>query len=356
MNNIFFTVPEVVSLVGVFQCVYLLVYVSFRAGNVIRVLLPILYFFVLGFAFFIDLARGFISDITPYYEIISWASWTFGIPLSVLLVLQMSHITKLPSLINWSILLVVPFAFIFSFATVSYISPTCEGVIVNCGDFVSLLDISGLVAGAISLLAIWGHRNIFQDVRNQKAGQERYWLILSLIIINICFLSLTVFHTSGYSHDINTGLLRSILGLAFVYLISTSLFRIYPNALFETDKKKRSDVLSNEDEEVVKKINDLLVLDKIYHEASYSRSDLAREIGVPEAILSRIINVHFKKSFPQLLNEYRVEDAKRLLLDTDESIKIIANEVGFNSLPSFNRAFKEFAGQSPSDYRKYIIK
>ena len=356
MNNIFFTVPEVVSLVGVFQCVYLLVYVSFRAGNIIRVLLPILYFFILGTAFFIDLARGFISDITPYYDVISWAMWAFGTPLSVLLIVQMSHIKKLPSFINWTILLVVPFALIFSFVIVTYISSSCEGSLPKCNDFMSLLDVSGLVAGAISLLAIWGHRNIFSDVRNQSAGQERYWLILSLIIVNICFLALTVFHTSGYDYSVNIGLLRSILGLSFVYLVSTSLFRIYPNALFDVDKKKRSDQLSVDDENIINKIDDLLMLDKIYHEASYSRSDLARELNVSEAVISRIINVHFKKSFPQLLNMYRVEDAKRLLLDTDESIKIIANEVGFNSLPSFNRAFKEFASQSPSNYRKYMIK
>lgn len=356
MNNIFFTVPEVVSLIGVFQCVYLLVYVSFRAGNIVRVFLPILYFFILGVAFFIDLARGFISDITPYYEVISWVSWAFGTPLSVLLIVQMSHITKLPSLINWAILLVVPFVMLFSYITVTYALPSCDGGLAMCNDFISLLNISGLVAGAISLLAIWGHRNIFSDVRNQNAGQERYWLILSLIILNVCFLALTAFHTSGYDYSINIGLLRSILGLSFVYLVSTSLFRIYPNALFEVDKKKRSDTLSSADDHVIKKIDDLLMLDKIYHEASYSRSDLARELSISEAVLSRIINVHFKKSFPQLLNQYRVEDAKRLLLDTDESIKIIANEVGFNSLPSFNRAFKEFAGQSPSDYRKYIVK
>ena len=63
-----------------------------------------------------------------------------------------------------------------------------------------------------------------------------------------------------------------------------------------------------------------------------------------------------RKSFPQLLNEKRVETAKTLLLDTDASIKIVAQEVGFNSLPSFNRVFKEVEGQSPSSYRKFMVK
>ncbi|PCI56918.1 MAG: AraC family transcriptional regulator [Alphaproteobacteria bacterium] len=355
MNNILFTIPEVVSLIGVFQCVYLLVYVSFRAGNLVRVILPVLYFLILGTAFFIDLARGSIADITPYYDVISWTSWSLGTPLSVLLIIQMSHITKLPSLVNWSILLVTPLALAFSVFITRYVAPSCGGIL-TCPDFLAWLNVSGLVAGAISLLAIWGHRNIFSDVRSQKAGQERYWLILSLIIVNIFFLALTAFHTTGYDLSLNISLLRAILGLSFVYLISTSLFRIYPNALFASAKRQSNDALSVDDQRISQKIEDLLRLDKIYHEATYSRSDLARELNVAEATVSRIINVHFQKSFPQVLNERRVEDAKRLLLDTDASIKVIAEEVGFNSLPSFNRAFKDFCGQSPSDYRKHTIK
>ncbi|PCK00326.1 MAG: AraC family transcriptional regulator [Zetaproteobacteria bacterium] len=355
MGNIVFTVPEVVSLIGVFQCVYLLVYVSFRAGDIIRVILPVLYFFVLGTAFFIDLARGFIADITPYYDVISWMSWSLGVPLSVLLIMQMSHITKLPSLVNWSILCVVPIALLFSVVMTMYMTPSCDEIL-TCSDFLAWLNISGLVAGAVSLLTIWGHRNIFSDVRGQKAGKERYWLILSLILVNIFFLTLTALHTTGYDLSLNTSLLRSLLGLSFVYLVSTSLFRIYPNALFVSSSRKNSSVLSVEDKSSIQKIEDLLKLDKIYHEASYSRSDLARELSISEATLSRIINVHFKKSFPQLLNEHRVEDAKILLLDTQASIKVISQEVGFNSLPSFNRAFKEFIRQSPSEYRKYTVK
>lgn len=355
MNNIVFTIPEVISLIGVFQCVYLLVYVSFRAGDIVRVILPVLYFLTLGTAFFIDLARGFIADITPYYDVISWASWSFGTPLSVLLIIQMSHITKLPSFINWNILLVTPIAMIFSVFITRYMTPLCEGIL-TCPEFLAWLNVSGLIAGAVSLLAIWGHRNIFSDVRSQKAGQERYWLILSLIIVNIFFLTLTAFHTTGYDLSLNIALLRSILGLSFVYLISTSLFRIYPNALFVSVKNKSRDVLSSEDQVIVQKIEQLLKFEKIYHEATYSRSDLARELSIAEATLSRIINMHFQRSFPQLLNEHRVEDAKILLLDTDASIKIVAEEVGFNSLPSFNRCFKDFTGESPSHYRKYIIK
>ena len=54
MDQLRFTIPEMLSLIGVFQCVYILVYVLFRAGNISRVVLPLLYFLVLGVGFFLD--------------------------------------------------------------------------------------------------------------------------------------------------------------------------------------------------------------------------------------------------------------------------------------------------------------
>ena len=355
MNNIVFTVPEVVALIGVFQCVYILVYVGFRVGDFWRIMLPIMYFFVLGLAFFTDLARNYISEISEYYEIISWLSWTSVIPISVLLIIQMSRIKTLPPLFNWSILLVVPLAFFSAAFSARYAVPDCLNKL-NCIAFYEFLDVTGLMAGAISLLAIWANRNLFDSVLRQKAGKERYWLILSLIIINIVFLLLTAFKTTSQHLTTEIALLRNVIGLAFVYLVSTSLFRIYPQALFLRDRPQNQDELTDEEMEIAEKIDALLSLEKIYHEPTYSRSDLARELNVAEAMLSRIINIHFQKSFPQLLNEKRVEDAKRLLLETDASIKIISEEVGFNSLPSFNRVFKEMSGQSPSSFRKFTVK
>ncbi len=356
MNDISFTLPEVISLIGVVQCVYVLVYVFFRAGNFIRVILPIIYFFILGLAFFVDLARSYISDITPYYELISWASWLMVIPLSVLLIVQMAHLHKLPSFVNWLILLVVPIAFLSSYIAVYYLVNFCEYGVLLCSEFNEWLSISGLIAGAVSLLAIWGHRNLFSDILKQKAGKERYWLILSLVIVNIVFLALIALGTTGYNLNFDVDLLRSILGLGFVYLVSTSLFRIYPKGLLLSYKKKADKELKPEDLLLIKKIDDLLDLDKIYHEATYSRSDLAQEIGVSEAKISKLINIHYKKSFPLLLNEKRISDSKILLLDTKASMKIVASEVGFNSLPSFNRVFKDMVGQSPSSYRNNMIK
>lgn len=351
VNTLSFTVFEVFSFLGVVQSVYLIVHILFRTKSFKHVVVPVSYFLVLCMAFLFDTARSNFGEFISHYEIVVWFLWVLCIPLSVLVIIQMAKITELPSFYSFCALFTVPIAFLLSKYFSMSLNSSCE-IYWKCTEFYELLNITGAVAGAISLLFIWSHRTLFSDVLKQKAGKERYWLILSLITLNVAFIAgFLLQYDSEY-----LVLLRTILGLAFIYLVSTSLLRIYPNALHISYKAPiRKDVVNN-DKDIAEKIKQLLTLDKIYHEATYSRTDLAQELGISEANVSRVINVYFGKSFPQLLNEYRVEDSKHLLLDTDASIKVISEEVGFNSLPSFNRCFKDIVGQSPSSYRSNIIK
>ena len=58
MDSLRFSIPEILSLLGVAQCVYLLVYMLFRSGSIKSVFLPGLYFLVLGIAFSFDFGRA----------------------------------------------------------------------------------------------------------------------------------------------------------------------------------------------------------------------------------------------------------------------------------------------------------
>lgn len=356
MDHLQFTLSEVVSLIGIVQCVYVIVHVCFRAGSVRRVILPVIFFLSLSFAFLSDLAFNFLGSHVPYYDILNWVAWASLIPLSVLLVFQMSDMRRLPSWPVWLVLLTVPLALLGAFFVSGGIDSACYDLRHICPSMFDWLRVLSVVAGAFALLLIWGKRNLFADILEQPAGQERYWLILSLIMVSIAFLVATALVTTAYDDMADFVMVRGVLGLGFVYLVSTSMFRIYPSALFVSAKSRGRTDLSDDEQGVVRMIDQLITLDKVYHESGYSRSDLARELNLPEGQVSRVISLHYKKSFPRLLNENRVEDAKRLLLDTDAAMVVIAKEVGFNSISSFNRVFKEIEGRSPSDYRQNMIK
>ena len=70
-----------------------------------------------------------------------------------------------------------------------------------------------------------------------------------------------------------------------------------------------------------------------------------------KSYLSQVINEYFRKNFSTFVNEYRVKEASRLLLEKESenyTIEAIANSVGFKSKSAFNSAFKKFTGITPS--------
>ena len=75
-------------------------------------------------------------------------------------------------------------------------------------------------------------------------------------------------------------------------------------------------------------------------------------IGLNSSTLSRAFNRYTGKTLPDYTNEFRVEEAKRLLGETDMTVTRISINSGFDNLRTFNRAFKKFTGISPIEYRE----
>ncbi len=118
--------------------------------------------------------------------------------------------------------------------------------------------------------------------------------------------------------------------------------------------KKKEKMLIENGEIVLEKLMNAIEQDKLYLDSNISLNSLSSYIKYPSHVVSIVINNTCKMSFIQLINSYRVEDAKDLLLKYDESISIssIALEVGFNSVSTFNRAFKKSEGVTPSHFQK----
>lgn len=97
----------------------------------------------------------------------------------------------------------------------------------------------------------------------------------------------------------------------------------------------------------------LLESDQLYKKSDISLSFLGKEMNLLERDISYIINKYGDCNFAQLINGYRIEEAKRLI-DQDSSQKIIAvaYEAGFNNLSTFNKVFKDSTGITPSAFKK----
>ena len=79
---------------------------------------------------------------------------------------------------------------------------------------------------------------------------------------------------------------------------------------------------------------------------------LARIAHVSEAHFIRSFRATFGETPNRYLQRRRVERAMFLLRTTDESVTDICMNVGFNSLGTFSRTFRDIVGESPSEYRK----
>jgi AraC-like DNA-binding protein len=92
--------------------------------------------------------------------------------------------------------------------------------------------------------------------------------------------------------------------------------------------------------------------ERVYLNEELSLATLAHELEVEPHQLSRFLNIHLHTTFTALINSYRVNEAKELLINKPEdTILDIAFAAGFNSKASFNRIFKKVTGMTPSEYR-----
>ncbi|WP_309120204.1 AraC family transcriptional regulator [Paenibacillus sp.] len=83
-----------------------------------------------------------------------------------------------------------------------------------------------------------------------------------------------------------------------------------------------------------------LLSDSFHFSADYLTKCFRSKYGIPPSVC---------------ITQFRMEHAKQLLLNSNRSIHEIANEVGFNDLSIFSRAFKNYQGDSPQNYRKKVF-
>jgi AraC-like DNA-binding protein len=103
------------------------------------------------------------------------------------------------------------------------------------------------------------------------------------------------------------------------------------------------------------KLEQLLLTQKSYQNPDCRLAHLAQQLNEPDYLVSQALNKHFGKSFFELMNELRINDALQLLAgETSKkyTIEAICFEVGFNSRAAFYRAFKKHTGKTPSEYIK----
>jgi AraC-like DNA-binding protein len=171
-------------------------------------------------------------------------------------------------------------------------------------------------------------------------------LLVGLWILHAFQLSRMLFPEIGWLFDL-VPLVGTALVLAFTALVLTDSRTL----------RALSQVVPSQPEHSVRTtdIDTYMRSEKPYLDSRLTLQQLADVVGLPPRQLSLLVQSTSESNFYQFVNKYRIEEAKRLLVDPREqrtSIEAIGLMAGFRARSTFYEAFRRQEGKTPAQYRK----
>ena len=206
-----------------------------------------------------------------------------------------------------------------------------------------------------------------QNIKNFSSNTEGIDLkclkhILYIIISFSFFFVIYIFTQSAVM--INTLLLISLLFIGYNAMRQKEIFPFSDSSkkeiktIIKQEKKNNSSKkrkASDDDYKLYEALLHLMETEKPFLSSDLSLFSLANQLSVSAHNLSFIINEYSGENFNQFVNRYRVEEAKKMIVNSKNnhlSILGIGFEVGFNSKSVFNTTFKKLTNQTPNEFKK----
>ncbi|WCO02301.1 helix-turn-helix domain-containing protein [Psychroserpens ponticola] len=122
----------------------------------------------------------------------------------------------------------------------------------------------------------------------------------------------------------------------------------YDGMVFKEDLNKNT---------LFKNIDAIIRKDKLYLNSNLDLTQIAKVLSVSIHEVSHMINEKTDTNFNGYINKFRIEEAKKIISKDKAkqyTIESIAYDVGFNSMSTFNSAFKKLESTTPSQYRNSL--
>lgn len=123
-------------------------------------------------------------------------------------------------------------------------------------------------------------------------------------------------------------------------------------------KKTNGNTLDNETiDQALILLDKAMFEDNVYLNPDLNLNMLSNHTGLAQKTISYVLNQNLKKNFNEYVNHHRVEAFKKRILQADMAhltIAGVAFECGFTSQSTFQRAFKQITGLTPSEFLKSI--
>ena len=240
-----------------------------------------------------------------------------------------------------------------------------------------------IVTKLISLIIYWTLvlQLYFKAVKNNNyltasvlRWQRNIVMFGSLYVLSYAVYAILIiqFIISGFLFNIQVGLMGVlVIYVGYTAFVNPSVFGkikfvaagttedIDATKKSETSKYSKSGLTHSSSLELKEQLEHLLKNEKIYRKNNLTLSELSELLNTNRHNTSQVINEHFNLNFFELINLYRINEAKEITLSIDQKRRLniidIAYEVGFNNKVTFNKSFKKITKTTPSEYWKTAI-
>lgn len=183
--------------------------------------------------------------------------------------------------------------------------------------------------------------------KEEQLDYDDFWM---LSVFSGILLIWIAYFTASY-----TSYITGALSFSFTLYLSISVLVYQRKKSFTTTAKKEkyasNKISSDEAKSLFEKIEKTINDQKLFKNPNLTLPQLAKTVNIRQHRISQLLNDNLDKSFTQFVNEYRIEEAKKLLkTDSNLKMEIIAEKSGFNSNSTFYTAFKKITNTTPAKY------
>jgi AraC-like DNA-binding protein len=121
-------------------------------------------------------------------------------------------------------------------------------------------------------------------------------------------------------------------------------------------KPERKKIADNDAQLWLEKLEKVIRDNALYKDPNLKLSDLAQKINISTHQLSQLLNDNLGKSFSTYINEYRINEACKLISSSGHlTFEAIGYEVGYNSKSTFYAAFRKIKATTPALYKETLV-
>ena len=209
---------------------------------------------------------------------------------------------------------------------------------------------------------------IFNNFSSSDNNINLKWLRKLVIVFGVVWTALIIITVIHHVFNLFSMVFctDSLFLSLSVFVILIGYFGLKQNVIFENEleqqpaideeKMKYSGSTLKDDEatKYTEQLAEYMLKERPYLNPELTLTQLASDLDITTHHLSQIINEQFKLNFFEYINQFRVEEVKARIKNPkfeNYSLLGIALDSGFNSKSAFNRMFKKFTNQTPSQFK-----